>query len=301
MRFLIFGAGALGSLFGGLLSQRHEVMLVGRRVHMEAIRRNGLKIGGRTNLVVHPTAQEDIAEVESLDVVVLTVKAYDTEGALEALKPFWRKAAFLSLQNGLGNEDLLAERADRVLGGVTNQGVTFVAPGEVYHAGIGDTYIGPYRGTGLEEAAELVEAFSMCGIPSELSEDIRGELWLKTLVNACINPLTGLLEVKNGHILQSTFLTDVVREIVDEGLQVAALQGLHLDREEVLEKVWSIAEATADNISSMLQDLEKGRRTEIDSINGAIVERGREGGVSCPINSLLTNLVKALEEASPAI
>ncbi len=117
-------------------------------------------------------------------------------------------------------------------------------------------------------------------------------------MNACINPLTGLLRVKNGRLRGSGLLAGLVREIVEEGLQVATAEGVRLSPEEVLQWVWSIVDATADNESSMLQDLERGRRTEIDSINGAIVERGRGRGVACRVNSLLTLLVRAAEEAS---
>lgn len=290
----------MGSLFGGLLSQRHEVVLVGRKAHMAAIRQHGLSISGRTQMVAHPTAREDLSSLESIDVILITVKAYDTEKAVIALKPFWRSALFLSLQNGLGNEELLARRADRVLGGVTGQGVTFMAPGEVYHAGVGDTYIGPYQGVAPTETAQVIEAFRSCDIPCSLSDDIRRDLWMKALVNACINPLTGTLRVRNGHLLGSEVLSELMRDIAEEGVRVASAYGLQLNHQEVLQRVRTVAEATAENRSSMLQDLERGRKTEIDSINGAIVELGREKGVECRVNSLLTLLVKAIEEASPA-
>lgn len=294
----MFGAGALGSLVGGLLSQRHEVVLAGRRPHVMAIRRKGLRITGRTELLVKPHSVEDISDVPTPDVILLTVKAYDTPQAVDALEPFWRTSIFLSLQNGLGNEDVLAARVERVLGGVTNHGVTFLGPGEVYHAGVGETYVGPYKGTVPQDGAEVVKAFRESGMPASLVEDIGRELWLKALLNACINPLTGLLRVRNGYILERDALRDSVGMIVEEGIKVAHSYGIHLDRDEVLERVWTVAKATAENRSSMLQDLERGRGTEVDAINGAIVELGRAKGVSCRVNSLLTLLVKAAEQAS---
>lgn len=291
----MFGAGALGSLVGGLLARRHDVVLVARRDHVEAIRRHGLRITGKTEVVVRPRAIEDITGLEPPDVVLLTVKAYDTTGAMEALAPFYHTSTFLSLQNGLGNEDIIASMAAKVLGGVTTQGVTFIRPGVVRHAGVGETRIGPYSGATEEEATRVVEAFREAGMSCSLATDIRRELWLKVLVNACINPLTALLRVKNGYLRESDALGGVVRTVVEEGVSVAEAYDIHLNREEVLDRVWSVVKATADNRSSMLQDLERGRRTEVEAINGAIVRLGRQKGLECEVNALLTSLVKAAE------
>jgi 2-dehydropantoate 2-reductase len=297
VKFLVFGAGGLGSLVGGLLSQRHSVVLVGRREHVKAIARRGLRITGRTEAIVRPVAVEDVSGADTPDVILVTVKAYDTPRAVEALEPFWKTSTFLSLQNGLGNEDLLASKAEKVLGGVTNQGVTFLGPGEVHHAGAGETYIGPYKGTTEADAVDVVEAFRECGMPCSLAKDIRRELWLKAVVNACINPLTGLLGVRNGYLQESEELRDLVRRIVSEGVHVAEAHGISLQQEDVLERVWYISSATADNKSSMLQDLERGRRTEVDAINGEIVRTGRRLGISCEVNAFLVSLVKAAEGA----
>lgn len=297
MRVLVFGCGALGSLFAGLLSRRHDVVLVARRAHVEAVRRDGLRITGRTEEVARPRAVERVEGETPPDVVLVTVKAYDTGEAMAALRPFWETSAFLSLQNGLGNEDLLAERAKRVLGGVTSQGVTFVKPGEVFHAGVGETAIGPYREAARGDAPGVVEAFQACDIPCRQAEDIHAELWVKAIVNASINPLTALLRVPNGAVARSATLRAIVEEVVEEGVRAAAAHEVLLGKGEVLGRVWATAEATAENRSSMLQDLEAGRRTEIAAINGALVERGSHKGIPCPANALLTRLVQAAEEA----
>lgn len=298
MRFLIFGAGAMGSLVGGLLSQRHETVLVGRREHVVAIRKQGLRIRGETELVAHPEATETLGRNGNLDVVILAVKAYDTLPAVEALEPLWDRSLFLSLQNGLGNEEVLAAHASRVLGGVTTQGVTFVKPGEVYHAGAGETLIGPFEGASPEDADEVVAAFNESGLPSHLSENIRSELWLKAIVNACINPLTALLRVPNGYVLETASTREVVRAIIEEGVHVASRLGPNLDEGLVYDRVASVVRGTATNRSSMLQDLERGRRTEIEAINGAIARLGDEVDRPAPTNALLTRLIKAAEVAA---
>ncbi len=296
MRFLVFGAGALGSLVGGLLAQEHDVTLVGRRAHVEAIRKNGLEISGRTELVVRPEAMERLPADAPPEIVLVTVKAYDTPKAIRELKAYWKESTFLSLQNGLGNEEILAKRAEKVLGGVTGQGVTFVGPGKVFHAGTGETFIGPVKGVRLDQGRELVESFTQCGMPCHLTENIGAELWLKAIVNACINPLTGLLGVPNGALSTSEHIGEIVRRVVMEGTEVAGSEGIDLDAERVLQRVWAIAESTAENKSSMLQDLERGRRTEIDAINGAIVEFGRTHRIACPFNATLALLVRAKEK-----
>jgi 2-dehydropantoate 2-reductase len=288
----------MGSLVGGLLSQRHETVLVGRRPHVEAIRKRGLRITGKTRLLARPVAEEDLPSNADPDVVIVAVKAYDTENAARALEPLTEKALFLSLQNGLGNEETLAAAGARVLGGVTNQGVTFVGPGEVYHAGEGDTYIGPFEGTGPEAADDVVAAFNESGLPSHRVEDIRAELWLKAIVNACINPLTALLRVPNGYLLRTEATEQIVRHVIREGVEVAARHDVNLVPDAVFERVASVVRATGANRSSMLQDLERGRRTEIDAINGAIARLGREGGRPAPRNDLLAQLVRAAEETT---
>lgn len=264
---------------------------------MDAIRRHGLKITGKTERVVHPNAVESVQEDGAHDVVLLTVKAYDTPMAVKELKQYWEESIFLSLQNGLGNEEILAKRVAKVLGGVTGQGVTFIEPGVVFHAGVGETIIGSVKGVERDQVVEVVRAFSRCGMRCNLTEDIRTELWLKAVVNACINPLTGLLGVRNGALSKNKDLREIVKVVVEEGTRVAAALGIEMDAEGVSERVWSVAEATADNKSSMLQDLERGRRTEVDAINGAIVEAGRSHHIPCPFNSALALLVKASEWA----
>lgn len=296
MRFLIFGAGAMGSFVGGLLARRHEVTLVGRPDHVEAIRRHGLSVSGRTDLEIRLRAVEEVSQDEPADVVVVTVKSYDTRAAMDALEPLWGHATFLSLQNGLGNVELLAECAERVLGGVTYSGVTFLGPGRIEHAGTGDTVLGPFRGTSLAEADRLASAFRESGIETSVTESIETTLWRKAVVNACFNPLTGLLQVRSGGLASSRSLSACSRLIVREALAVARAAGVALDETELLERVRAVSLATARNKSSMLQDMQKGRRTEIDAINGAIARMGAERGIDCPVNRVLTLLVKAAGE-----
>jgi 2-dehydropantoate 2-reductase len=296
VRFLIFGAGAMGSLIGALLARRHAVTLVGRGDHVRAIRRSGLVVKGRTELRVEVAAIENLSEAEGADVVVVTVKSYDTQGSVEALRAYWNDALFLSLQNGLGNVELLARHARRVLGGVTYNGVTFLAPGEIEHAGSGDTVLGPFRGATRAEAETLATLFRESGIPTSLTDSVETTLWKKAVVNACFNPLTGLLRLRSGALASSASLLECSELIVEEAVAVARAVGVDLDPRPLLEQVRAVSRATARNQSSMLQDLLKGRRTEIDAINGAIARLGAEQDLDCPVNRVLTLMVKAAGE-----
>jgi 2-dehydropantoate 2-reductase len=303
MRFLIFGAGAMGSLIGALLTQRHAVTLVARPAHARAIRQSGLHVHGKSEMHVRPQAVESVADVASdaPEVVVLTVKSYDTATAVAALESFWHTSTFLSLQNGLGNVELLAERAERVLGGVTYHGVTFAGPGEVKHAGTGETILGPVKGTTLGDAEAIRQAFCESGVEATVAEDIHRVLWTKAVVNACFNPITGLLRLRSGALHRSEHLMESCRWIVEEAVAVARAGGVELDFEGLMERIRAVSSATAENKSSMLQDLERGGRTEIDAINGWIARMGRELGIPVPVNRTLALLVKAAEElgASP--
>ena len=285
----------MGSLVGGVLSRKHPTVLVGRQAHVEAIRGHGLRITGKTTLTVRPEAVVTVPEDADPDVIVVAVKAYDTAEAARLLRPFVDSALFLSLQNGLGNEETLAASGARVLGGVTNQGITYVGPGRIHHAGAGDTYIGPFQGTRQADADEVVAAFQDSGLPSQSVRDIRAALWLKAIVNACINPVTALLRTPNGYVLETRATEQIVRDVVREGVEVAGGYEVALEPDAVFEHVASVVRGTAENRSSMLQDLDRGRRTEIDAINGAIARLGQEIGRSAPANALLARLVVAAE------
>lgn len=296
MRFLVFGAGAMGSLIGATLARRHDVTLVGRGPHVHAVRERGLVVQGQTQLHERPRALEDAAQADSPDVVIVTVKSYDTVPAVEALRCFWTESAFLSLQNGLGNVEALAERAPRVFGGVTYHGVTFLEPGRVEHAGSGDTVLGPYQGTSLVEADRIAAAFQECGLAAITTEGIRTVIWEKAVVNACFNPLTGLLHARSGVLASSEHLLECCELVVKEAVAVASAHGIALEPDRLMNRVRAVSSATSRNKSSMVQDMERGRRTEIDAINGAIHRLGRERGIDCPANHVLTLLVKAAGE-----
>ena len=301
MKIAVVGAGAMGSLFGGLLADAGEdVTLIDVwKEHVDTINARGLRIKGISgDRTIEMTSTTDPGKVGPVDLVIIFVKSYDTaEAARDALPMASDGTVFLSLQNGLGNIDKIAEAAGRhrIIRGVTAQGSTMMGPGEIYHAGEGPTVIGELNETSTERVRRIGKAFDHAGIHTEISSNIMGALWSKVLVNVGINPLTALTGLRNGELLDHREIRQVMKRAVEEAMMVAHSLGIEMEFDNPVEKVYEVAEATAANRSSMLQDVERRRRTEIDALNGAIVELGRRIGVDTPVNDTLVAAVKGLE------
>ena len=292
MRFIIFGAGAMGSLFGGLLSARHDVLLVGREEHMKAIEENGLRIEGITNGIFYPKTKWD---GERYDFVILTTKSYDTKKAVEEILKKFGKMPVLSLQNGLRNEEIIAEimGKENVIGGVTSQGATFLKAGKIHHAGKGETIIGEMDGNISERVRKIAEAFNECGIETKVSKRIKEDIWRKAAVNASINTISSLLRCKNGFLVENENAMKMLRMVCGECISIAKKEGF--DIEDAMEKTVEVAKRTGKNISSMLQDLMRGGRTEVEEINGEFVRTAKKHGMEAKINEFLTLAIKGME------
>lgn len=290
----------MGSFLAGVLSQKHEVTLYGRGEKIDVAREKGIRVTGKTELVAKMKTALNPKEIRGIeyDLIILAVKSYDTSTALEVIKEMEGAATMLSLQNGLDNEIRIAEAIgkERTLGGVTSHGITFVEPGHVQHAGTGETIIGELDGKETERVKKISHALTTVGIETRISKNIHSEIWTKGMVNAGINPLTALTRLHNGYLLKIPWLTRLLENTCQECIAVAQKAGIDLHGCDIIEKTKNVARLTAENKSSMLQDMERGRKTEIDSINGRIVEVGRKHGVETPINSVLVALVKGIEE-----
>lgn len=288
----------MGSFFGGLLAARQDVLLVGREDHMEAVRDHGLRISGKTVRLARPRTATRIPVAARPELVLVATKAYDTAAAMGPLKRFARSAVFLTLQNGIDNAEVIARTATRVIAGTTSHGVTYLGPGEVRHAGIGDTTIGPWTGVDETDVVRMRDVFEEAGIRTRISEDIRRELWAKLAVNAAINPLAALAGVPNGRLVQDKGLQALLESVVREAVAVARADGILLDAEDLVRRTKLVARRTAANRSSMLQDLDRHRRTEIDAISGALLRTADRAGLDAPLSRALDALVKAREAES---
>jgi 2-dehydropantoate 2-reductase len=244
-------------------------------------------------------AVTDPQEVGRVDLVIVFVKSYHTREAMGgALSLLGDETAIFTVQNGLGNVEQLSEIAGekRIIAGTSGFGATMIGPGHIRHAGTGATTLGELSGERTPRIEALAAVFTRAGLHPLLSDNLQGILWGKLLVNVGINPITALARVKNGQILEIPALTSLMERAVGEALEVSRRRGVHLVPEgDPLEHVKEVMRNTRENISSMRQDVERGRRTEIDFINGAVVREGAALGVPTPVNFVLTSLVQGLE------
>ena len=297
---IIVGAGALGSFIGGMLSTVTRVSLIGREPHLRVIRERGLDISGITEGVYHPVAAIEPSDIprESGKVFIFTVKGYNTRLAVETVRQFVEQGdVAMTLQNGIGNDEIISEilGCDRLIAGVTSNGITFGGPGQITHAGTGETVIGAIHRRDHHLAQTLSDLFNAAGIGTRMTRNICGEIWTKLIVNAAINPLTAITGMRNGCLLEMRELMDIVAGIVEEVETTARAVNIRLPECDKFEKTVTVIRNTARNKSSMLQDIERSRRTEIDSINGAVVRYATSAGLDVPLNRLMTSLVRAIE------
>jgi 2-dehydropantoate 2-reductase len=285
----VVGAGSLGSLLGGLLSRAHDVTLVGRDPHVSTVARDGLDVTGAVDCHVTPDGRTDVPP--STELALVTVKAFDTATVATQLADRALDAA-LSVQNGMGNEETLARQlACPVLAGTCTYGARLVEPGVVACTGVGTVHLGPRDG-GTNEVARVVgDAFRAGGVEAVVSDDMPTRLWTKLAVNAGINATTALARVDNGALVDGP-AGKPAGDAAAETARVARQHGVDLPEGTAVERARSVAETTAANVSSMRQDVENGTRTEIDAINGYVVDAA-EGSV--PVNRTLTALVRAWE------
>jgi 2-dehydropantoate 2-reductase len=298
MEIVVFGAGSLGSLIGGLLAEAHEVTLVGRPAHMAAIEESGLTIAGAVETEIRPQTTTE-GEGLTADLALVTVKAGDTAAAAEALST-GSFGAVCSLQNGLTEETLAAGLSVPVLAGTATYGARLVEPGHVDCTGRGTVTLGTYTDhpTAAEYAGAVGEAFSEAGIETVVVDDMERRRWAKLAINAAINPVTALARVENGAIGTEP-LWGVARAAACETAAVARADGVSLSDETVVSELTRVCESTAANRSSMLQDVDAGRSTEIEAITGTVVKQATHHDVDVPTNRLLLKLVAGLRAETP--
>jgi len=292
MEVLVYGAGALGSLVGGLLARTHDVTLVGRDPHMRRIRENGLRIDGEVDAHVRPRGLTDGTH-QSADLALVTTKAYDTDVAARDLAT-GEYDIVCSLQNGLTEERLLAALDPPVLAGAASYGARFVEPGRVQCTGIGEVVVGTLSGGASALATRVERAFDAAGVAVTAAEDMPRRRYEKLAVNAGINGPSALARVANGETLAGPG-GDVAREAAREVAAVARAVGVDLRDSEAVAAVEGVARDTAANRSSMCEDVANGRRTEVDAIYGTVVERADEHGVAVPTCRMLASLIRGWE------
>lgn len=300
MNITIVGPGAMGCLFASLLANAgHRVCLLDKSSDRASrIASRGLRLTGASGpLSVRPLATADAASIPAPDLVIIAVKAYDTQAAAASIAPVLAEhTAVVTLQNGMGNAEAIAAAvgAERVIAGTTGHGAHLLDVGEVRHAGSGRTVIGRLaraEDAGLRQVAALLTA---AGLETTTAANVEPVLWRKLVVNAAINPLTALMRLPNGDLLSTPERRRLLDRVVDEAVAVVEGAGIVLPDADMRGRVHTVCRNTATNRSSMLQDVLRGHRTEIDAINGALLEQAAAAGVAAPVNELLVTLVRAL-------
>jgi 2-dehydropantoate 2-reductase len=301
MKIVMLGAGAMGSLFGAMLSRcgKGDVWLLDIwEEHITQVKTHGLVVESEQGETVFKVkATTNPGEVGVADLIIVFVKAYVTREAVESnLSMVGPETVLVSLQNGLGNIETIESVVGgaNFVGGVTAQGSTMVGPGRVRHGGKGPTYVGETNGKSTPKVKLVASLLGESGIPTEVSDDIERLIWEKLIVNVGINAVAAIAGVRNGELLKRDETRALMTMAVEEAERVARKKGVPVE-ENLVERVFEVCQATARNRCSMGQDVDNGRRTEIDFINGAIVREGKALGIPTPVNTTLTYLVKTLE------
>jgi 2-dehydropantoate 2-reductase len=303
VRICVVGCGAVGSLFAANLAQLREVEVWAydlAREHVDAINAHGLRLSGADEVVGRVRATSDAAELPRCDFGIVATKSMHTGSAIAATAHAFADGCVCSVQNGLGNEEAIAEHVARVIRGTTFPAGRIVEPGHVHWDVKGDTTIGPFEPSPapFEAVERLADACTRAGMPTTAVRDARGHQWRKVIFNAATNPVGALTGLTHGRVCEDAALRRLVTGLVDEGKAVAAAQGIELDAdpEELIDHA-ARPDVAYDHKASMLQDVEARRQTEIDYLNGGIVRFGREHGVPTPLNEAILALVKGVERA----
>lgn len=295
MNIIILGAGAIGSVYGARLSKFHDVTLIGGAAHVQAIQRDGLIMQGHVPETLRLPADSAVSSIPPGTLILLTTKVNNNVAAVRPIVEMLPVGVtIVCVQNGLYSEnlvkDLVGDRA-LVLRAITQVGGILVRPGVVDNTVAGYTLLESH-----ERAPQIAALLSEAGLDGRIAPDIKKEMWRKAIFNCVINPTTALLESEVGAIVDPR-LNSLKRQIIDECAAVARADGVGFEEDFValIDRVF----AGARTIASMRQDLIKGRRTEIDHMNGAVVDLGEKYGIACPVNAAMTTMIHYLEAKRP--
>jgi 2-dehydropantoate 2-reductase len=299
VRIGIIGCGAVGSLFAAHLAGLEDVEVWAYDVsgeHVDAINREGLRLVGLGEVHSYPRATTDPSQLPTCDFGVVATKGMYTRPAMEAASAALAGGSVCSVQNGVGNEEVIAEYVPRVIRGTTFPAGRLLEPGVVQWDAAGKTWIGPFepKPAAMSEVRRLAEVLTRSGMETVALEDARGAQWTKLIFNAASNALCSLTRLPHGRACLNDDVRWVMDRVIDEGKQVAAALGVEMETDPAALLESSIAVAL-DHKPSMLQDVLGGRPTEIDLLNGGIVRFGEQTGVPTPFNRIALALVRGLE------
>ena len=301
MKIVIVGPGAIGCLFAAFLTKsKEEVWLLDKNKENACkLNESGVSfegVSGTWTTKIRVTT--NVADIKKADLILICVKSFNTKTAIEEIKPLLLESTkVLTLQNGIGNIEIISEIVgeDRVIAGITNEAATLIDLGKVRHAGRGETIIGTISGKTPVEMRAIREVFNKVGFETKMTRDIKGLIWSKLIINVGINALSAITRLPNGLLMDYPGTKRILRDAVTEATRIAKRKRIKLFFDDPLAKVETVCENTSENYSSMLQDILRKKRTEVDFINGVIVRLGQELGIEVPTNKFLLDLINTIE------
>lgn len=301
MKIAIIGAGAMGCLFASFLSEKHEVVLLEQNPErIDALNQNGVTVEEADGTRRHYPMKAVMSgtPMPGVELVIVFVKATVTESALETNRALLEEADVLTLQNGLGNDEIIEKFVgkEHIFVGTTRHNCVVTGADSIFHSGNGVTKIGSLCGND-KRAKEIVAAFAECRDGMLFCENARRLLWEKLFINMTLNSLSSVLECRLYEIYANPHTWALTGKIVDEAIQVAAADGEVFEKKLVLDSIKKLCEDAKNGFASMVQDRRAGRKTEIDFINGAVVKGGQKYGIPTPVNETVVEFVHAFEES----
>lgn len=310
MKIVIVGPGAMGCLFGGFLSLSGQDVWFLDKTEERArlLEKTGIRIEGISGKHhasgIKATANPQ--EVGKSELVIICVKSYDTAVAIkQAVGVIEKDTVVLTLQNGLGNAEIISQQVgqERAMAGVTSEGATLLGVGHIRHAGRGPTVIGwvnkDIAVSEKDKIRQIVNILTKAGFKASAAANVEELIWSKLIINVGINALTAITRLNNGRLPEFEGTRFIMRQVIKEAVAVASSKGITLTYPDPIARVEKVCQATASNVASMLQDVLKKKKTEIEAINGAIVKEAQKLGLAVPFNEVLTNLVKTIESSYP--
>ncbi|MFX0211138.1 MAG: ketopantoate reductase family protein [Candidatus Hodarchaeota archaeon] len=301
MNLAIFGAGSIGSLFAGRIAYSgFNISVVGRNPHVTEIRRKGLRIiENQQEIISHFPADTDFQpEIIKPNAVLITTKAYDNSIVAHTLAgKLTEKTPILILQNGMGNETVFQRTFPKnpIIRAITTEAAELIHPGVIKHVSFGKTSFDIISGQENGYSSKIRNIMNKSGFNTKKTQNIQLTMWQKLLTNSAICPLAALLHVPNGQILQKDSIQQIFDAILEEGIAVATRNLPNEDFSMTRDFALNVIEKTKDNRCSMLQDIERGRRTEIDYLNGFIVRESHRLGLKAPVNAAIADLIRHIE------
>lgn len=302
MKIGIIGPGSIGLLFAAKLKKAdEEVTLIDyKKDRTEFLNTNGIKFEGiDERFQLNVPVKCGFSEINNFDLIIISVKAYSTEKTAADLQKNGYSGPVLTLQNGLGNVEVLKTYLpeNMIIAGITSEGANLKDTGHICHAGKGKTSFGYVSSKNKDDSFinELFDAMMKSGFNSEISNDVNSLIWSKLIINVGINALTAILNVKNGMLVESESSRILIKKLVNEACIVSDKLKIKLPYPDPVKKVEEICRMTAENFSSMNQDIKFGRQTEINFINGAVIKAGKKLGLECKYNEIITDIIHSLE------